>query len=397
MGLVAPEVRRPMRANRERRATKAATEGKTSIEGEGREEDAPDAAEACSREALAKCTHPRVAGHTLCIMTPTPPSGDAATSANSEAVYLLAYFRQIYGERVEVSATGTTHVVSLTDQAMAIERLHLAWSRDGRHWTALNDNQPVLPSVWVRDPFVQRSPDGWFHLVGTGGGSRRGCVYTRSRDLMSWEPLRSLPLMESVAECNNVWAPEWFYDASRGDYLLHWSSSFADEGWKESRLWCCRTRDFQTFSAPQVLFAPPYSVIDGVLLQHESTAYLFHKEEEFGALKGERRAIRLATSDNLEGPYTLHDGPLNRSAHGGQIVPLITEGPAIMPDPQAAYGEGWLLLYDFCMGNDYGVSRSTNLYDWSVEPDVAFPPNARHGSVFTVTGEEFARLQGMGW
>jgi hypothetical protein len=35
-----------------------------------------------------------------------------------------------------------------------------------------------------------------------------------------------------------------------------------------------------------------------------------------------------------------------------------------MLDPQG----GWLLLYDFCMGNDYGVSRSPDLLAWSVEP-----------------------------
>ncbi|MBV9470912.1 MAG: glycoside hydrolase family 43 protein [Abitibacteriaceae bacterium] len=307
-----------------------------------------------------------------------------------DGLYALAYFRQIYGGQVEVNEAGETHTVTLTNEPLAVESLHLAWSRDGRHWTALNDNQPVLPNVWLRDPFINRGADGWFHLLATGGESARDCLYLRSRDLLNWDEPQSLPLMESVPQANNVWAPEWFFDAQCGEYFLLWSSSFEDAGWKNSRLWCCYTSDFQTFSKPSVLFEPPYSVIDGTLLLHNGTYYLFHKEEEFGASKGERRAIRLATSPSIEGPYTLHSGPLNEGAHGGQIVPVITEGPAVMPDPQS---DGWLLLYDFCMGNDYGISYSPDLWQWREESDVSFPPNARHGSAFAITEDELMGLQ----
>ena len=317
-------------------------------------------------------------------------SHSAPIGVLNDTRYVLAYFRQIYGGRVEITEGGEAHVVPLAEAAMEVEALHLAWSLDGRHWSALNNNDPILPRVWMRDPFIQQGPDGWFHLLATGGQGPRSCLYLRSRDLVRWEEARSLPLMESVPQANNVWAPEWFYDAPRGEYFLLWSSSFADAGWKQSRLWCCRTRDFQTFSHPQVLFEPPYSVIDGTLLLHEGTYFLFHKEEEFGAQRGERRAIRLATSDSIEGPYTVHDGPLNRAESGGQIVPVITEGPSVMPDP---LGQGWLLLYDFCMGNDYGVSRSPDLWQWSEEADVSFPPSARHGSVFSITSDQLAQLQ----
>jgi hypothetical protein len=304
---------------------------------------------------------------------------------------LLAYFRQIYGERVEVNAAGETETVTLTDAPLAVEALHLAWSADGRHWTALNGNRPILPGVWMRDPFVNRGPDGFFHLVATGGETQRDCLHLRSRDLIHWDSPRSLPLMAGIGEAKNVWAPEWFFDAAAGDYFLHWSSSLADAGWKNSRLWSCRTRDWVTFTPAEVLFEPPYSVIDGTLRAHDGTFYLFHKEEEFGARRGERRAIRLASAPALEGPYTLFDGPLNRGAHGGQIVPIITEGPAVMPDP--LHPGDWLMLYDFCMSNEYGVSRSPDLREWEIEDDVEFPANARHGSVFPVAAAALERLQ----
>jgi len=112
-----------------------------------------------------------------------------------------------------------------------------------------------------------------------------------------------------------------------------------------------RTRDWQTFAPAKLLFAPPYSVIDGTIMERSGVYYLFHKEEEFGAKVGERRAIRVATAQHVEGAYEIYSGPLN----GGQIAPVITEGPSVMPDPVKP---GWLLLYDYCMGNDYGVSSS---------------------------------------
>lgn len=127
-------------------------------------------------------------------------------------------------------------------------------------------------------------------------------------------------------------------------------------------------------------------MIDGTLVELRGTYYLFHKEEEFSPRTGERRAIRVATSEGLEGPYRVHEGPLNK----GQIVPVITEGPAIMPDPLKP---GWLLLYDFCTSNDYGVSSSPDLVRWSIEPALSMPPDARHGSVSRLTSAEAAVLR----
>ena len=307
----------------------------------------------------------------------------------NNSIWILAYFCQHYEGRVEIDAQGHEHLVPLR-QAMEREYLHLAYSHDGRHFKALNNNRPTWPTRWMRDPFVNRGADGKFHLLATGprddDGVQRSCIYAVSDDLLSWQT-RQLPLMQSVPEARNVWAPEWFYDAPNEEYLLIWSSSFGDVGWKESRLWSCRTRDWQQFSPPRVHFEPPYSVIDGTLIERDGTYYLFHKEEEFGAHKGERRAIRLATAPSPDGPWTITGG-----SHDGAIVPTITEGPALLPDPQ---GTGWLLLYDFCATDDYGISHSTDLRHWSeLPPDqIAFPLGARHGSVFAVSQAEFATLQ----
>lgn len=309
---------------------------------------------------------------------------------------MLAYFRQRYGSRVEIDSDGEIQNIPLKEP-MEVEQLHLALSDDGRHWTALNGNLPIWEQR-LRDPFVKRAPDGRWHLLGTGraanskrGGERPLCLHAVSEDLIHWKNTESLPLMKGIRDADgrpsrNIWAPEWFFDDTTGDYLLIWSSSFEDAGWKKSRLWFSRTRDWKSFTPAEVIFDPPYSVIDGSLLKQDETYYLFHKEEEFGAKTGERRAIRVAISKTLTGPYEIQEGHLNK----GQIVPTITEGCAVMPDPKQA---GWLLLYDYCMTNRYGASSSKNLLDWQVEDDVRFPPDARHGSVSKLTEDEAKALQ----
>lgn len=332
----------------------------------------------------------------------TPPGvasmrSNDAKEDSAEECWLLAYFRQRYEGRVEIDADGTARQVPLPNP-MREERLHFALSTNGRQWTPLNGNRPVWDQ-WLRDPFIARGVDGRWHLLATGGrpigpkGTNQGpaCLHATSSDLLKWEGVQSLWLMSDARDENgrmarNIWAPEWFLDHATGDIVVFWSSSFEDAGWKQSRLWMSRTRDWRSFTPAKVMFNPPYSVIDGTLLMHEGTYYLFHKEEEFSPRTGERRAIRVATADKLEGPYRIHEGPLNN----GQIVPVITEGPAVMPDPKRP---GWLLLYDYCMSNDYGVSASTNLLNWSVEPSTSMPPDARHGSVSRLTAAEAALLR----
>lgn len=329
---------------------------------------------------------------------------DAAKSAanppavsSEKPVWVLAYFRQRYEGRVEIDANGQTRTVPLPNP-MKEEQLHLALSEDGRHWVPLQGNRPVWKQ-WLRDPFVGRGADGRWHLTATGGGPgpRPGreagptCLYATSKDLIHWQDARSLTPMRGVTDetgrpARNIWAPEWIVDPASGDYVMVWSSSFEDAGWKRSRLWLARTKDWRTFTPAKALFAPPYSVIDGTLLNCDGTWFLFHKEEEFGATTGERRAIRLATAKRLEGPYTIFEGPLNQ----GQIVPVITEGPSVMLDPLKP---GWLLLYDYCMTNGYGVSTSPDLTHWAIEEATSLPPDARHGSVARVTAAEAAALR----
>lgn len=319
-------------------------------------------------------------------------------SAQSKDVWMLTYFRQRYPTRIEIDAQGKTVEVPLPNP-MLVALLHIALSTDGRHWTPLNNNKPIWGQQ-MRDQFIHKGPDGLWRLVATGGGKDApdrkhfgpSCIYATSNDLIHWQFEKYLPLMKDVRSdsgtmAKNIWAPEYFYDETTKEYTLLWSSSFKSEGWQESRLWYCKTSDWKTFTPAKVLFAPSYSVIDGTLIKHGDTYYLFHKEEEFGVKTGERRGIRVAISKNLEGPYTVYQGALNN----GQIAPTITEGPSVTPDPMNP--KGWLLYYDYPMADEYGISSSTDLFHWTIEKDVLLPPDARHGSLSKLTPAEAKALQ----
>lgn len=313
-----------------------------------------------------------------------------------DSVWMLTYFRQRYPTRIEINAKGETIEVPLPNP-MLDATLHIALSNDGRHWTAINDNKPIWDQ-FMRDQYIHRGADGLWRLIATGGGdgseNRKqfgpSITYATSKDLITWKLEKYIHLMKDVKDesnqlVRNIWAPEFYYDETTKEYTIFWSSSFKDAGWKESRLWYCKTKDWENFSPAEVMFAPPYSVIDGTLIKHKDIYYLFHKEEEFGVKTGERRAIRVATSKNVEGPYKNFEGPLNK----GQIVPTITEGPSVMKDPTK---KGWLLLYDYPMVDQYGISSSSDLFNWKIEKNVSMPDDARHGSISKLTAAEAKAL-----
>ena len=311
----------------------------------------------------------------------------------SDSVWMLTYFRQRYPTRIEINAKGETIEVPLANP-MLVAQLHIALSTDGRHWKALNDNKPIW-NQFMRDQFIHRGADGLWKLIATGGGPEKhlgpSATYATSKDLINWTFNKYLYLMKDVKDesgglVKNIWAPEFFYDEATKEYTIFWSSTFKDAGWKESRLWYSKTTDWKNFSPAKVMFAPPYSVIDGTLIKNTGVYYLFHKEEEFGVKTGERRGIRVATAKHIEGPYKNFEGALNR----GQIAPTITEGPSVMKDPLK---KGWLLLYDYPMVDKYGISSSADLFNWRLEKDVSMPDDARHGSVSKLTGAEAQALQ----
>ncbi|MEW6234917.1 MAG: glycoside hydrolase family 43 protein [Candidatus Omnitrophota bacterium] len=283
----------------------------------------------------------------------------AAGSVADDSVFLMSYFRT------------------------ADESLYMAYSFDGCDWTAFNDEKPLLRAEIgnksVRDPFIRRGLDGAFYFVCTNSWKSSMILAARSKDLIHWEEQRLLPVMEGVKTVHNCWAPEFFYDDKEGSFLIYWSSVTEENN--HQRIWSCRTKDFKTISPPRMLFDPGYTVIDATIEFFNGAYYMIYKDERGENKHGtDNKAMRLAVSGNLDGPY---------QPQGGLITPHLTEGPALF-----RAGGKWLLFYDCFMDDRWGAEESDDLQNWTnADAKVKFPPQPRHGSVFTVTRKQFEALR----
>jgi hypothetical protein len=206
-----------------------------------------------------------------------------------------------------------------------------------------------------------------------------GILHVRSPDLVDWEPWAVLPVMAGVPGTHCAWAPEFFWDAGRGAYLVFWSSaSELDPGYK--RIWYAETVDFRRFTPPAVLFDPGHSVIDATLVEHRDAFYLVYKDE-----RGENRhgtdfkAICVAVGATPAGPFT---------PEACLVTPPLTEGPTVF-----RAGDRWLLLYDFFLDRRWGASESSDLIHWEPLGDLVVPEGARHGTVFPVACDVWENLR----
>ena len=61
-----------------------------------------------------------------------------------------------------------------------------------------------------------------------------------SENLVHWSAQRLAPLGNENFGC--LWAPDAFYDPEREDYVLHWSSTHASNGFGNMGIWYTRTK-----------------------------------------------------------------------------------------------------------------------------------------------------------
>ena len=157
--------------------------------------------------------------------------------------------------------------VHFTGEAPESEQVYFAVSRDGLHFTDLNGDKPILVSKegekGVRDPFIIRTVEGGFVIIGTDlriangkgwgtaqyEGSRKLVVF-RSDDLRNWSEGRLVEVGIPSAGC--VWAPEAVFSKERGEYFVFWASMVKEENDKspKQRIYASWTKDFEVFSAP---------------------------------------------------------------------------------------------------------------------------------------------------
>jgi len=256
-----------------------------------------------------------------------------------------------------------------------------ALSADGYHFKPLNGGRPWIgiehPDELIRDPFLTRGPDGQFHMVWTWGWRGQSIGYAHSADLVHWSDQREIPLMAGIPGTNNTWAPETYWDETRSQWLLIWSSAVAGRQ-QGNRIYGAWTRDFQTFSTPELFFDPGYAAIDATMIRARGRFYMVFKDERQEPL---HRYLRIADSPSIGGPWSNISEAISESW---------SEGPSI-----AQLGEEYVVYYDHYRDpRRYEAVRSADLKHWTpINGETSFPESCKHGSFLKITEQERLRLE----
>ncbi|KRE69627.1 glycoside hydrolase family 43 protein [Paenibacillus sp. Soil750] len=289
------------------------------------------------------------------------------------------------------------------------EQVYFALSTDGFNWEQVNGGQPVLWSEkgdkGVRDHTIVRTKYGKFYIIATDlslanhfdgkykgkwenivrGGSKYLSLW-ESDDLLNWSEQRMIELGDE--DFGFLWAPEVFHDLMEEDYVIHWTSALASNHFEQKSIYYSRTKDFESFTKPQLLYRKEDSgVIDSALYEENGKYYRFVKSED------NPKGIIMQKGTSLLGEYETVD------AFSGEMAKL---GSSTYEAPTAyklSNGK-WCLMLDF-----FGVEGEGQGYVPFVTDDIesglfirsdesfSFPYRFKHGTVLSITMEEYSRIK----
>ncbi|WP_405578611.1 family 43 glycosylhydrolase [Streptomyces sp. NBC_01092] len=289
------------------------------------------------------------------------------------------------------------------------EQLYAALSKgnDPLRWRELNDGKPVLTSTLgekgLRDPFIIRSPEGdKFYQIATdlriyGNGDWDAAQRTGSRSIMVWESTDLVHWTDqrlvkiSPDSAGNTWAPEAFYDAKLGQYVVFWASKLYDNeahsGDTYNRMMYATTRDFHTFSEPKVWIDRGYSVIDSTVIQHDGTYFRLSKDERNNSSSTPNSKFIFEEKSDA-----LLDPSWDAVAEGiGKGAMNAAEGPLVF---KSNTEDKWYAFLDEFGGRGYLPFETTDLASGTWTPSTGYdlPAKPRHGTVLPVTQAEYDRL-----
>ncbi len=285
----------------------------------------------------------------------------SSIAADTNSVFLFSFFREPNGQG----------------------GLQLATSADGLKWTEIKSSsgsgflKPEVGGKLMRDTSLALGPDGMFHMVWTTSWGRPPVFgYAESKDLIHWSEQRAIPVMEDAPDCKNVWAPELFYDAKRGEWIVFWASTIPgkfpeteNSGDNNHRIYCVTTKDFQTFSQTKLFYDGGFNAIDAMILPAKGKFYLVVKDETKNPVK---KDLHLAVANDPQGPF-------------GKVGPTLTtnwvEGPTALD-----IGGAFYIYFDhYGSPKYYGAVKSSDLEHWQdISAQVSFPKGIRHGTALQV-------------
>jgi hypothetical protein len=269
--------------------------------------------------------------------------------------------------------------------------LHLAYSKDGLNFTALNNDKSFLTPVvgiskLMRDPCIIQTDDGTFHMVWTAGWTERGIGYSSSKDLINWTEQQYFKVMEKEPSARNCWAPEITYDKKNKQFLIIWATTIpgrfpeteksGDTDYNH-RIYSVTTKDFKTFSETKLFYDKGFNVIDATINTNGKKYVMFVKDE---TRTPPQKNIRVTTSSSLYGPYSSPSEPITGK--------YWAEGPTA-----TKIKDTWYLYFDKYSEKKMGLVRSKDLITWEDSSDkISFPDGMRHGTVFQVSKKFLSAL-----
>lgn len=269
--------------------------------------------------------------------------------------------------------------------------LHLAYSRDGLKWEALNNDRSFLaPAVGkdklMRDPHVLLGPDNLYHLVWTSSWTEAVLGHATSKDLIHWSEQQAIaPFKDAtfLKDVQNVWAPETIYDAEQRQFTIFWSTTIKGrfpatqtngEKGRNHRIYATKTKDFKTFTPAELFYDDNFNVIDATIVRarlKDGPRYVLIVKDET-VLPVAKKNLRIATSARAAGPYSSASAPITGD--------YWAEGPSAIK-----IGERWFVYFDKYRDHRYGAVASTDLQNWAdISAQVSFPAGARHGTACEV-------------
>jgi signal transduction histidine kinase len=260
--------------------------------------------------------------------------------------------------------------------------LHLDYSLNGYRWDELNGGHSVLAAEVgdkiIRDPSLILAPDGLFHLVWTAGWSGNYIGYASSPDLIHWSKQVAIPVMGDFPGALNCWAPEIFWEADKGDFLIFWASTVAksSEGKRgqanNNRIYYTTTKDFQTFAPTKLLYDPGYSIVDAMLLAVNERYYLIFQDTLVNHL-------RMAVGEKATGPF----GP-----PGSTFEADYAEGPMAFQ-----LGNQVVIGYHLIAQSRSGAVRTSDMVHWEdISAGIFLPLASGPGEILEVAGEKLNPL-----
>ncbi|MBQ4626107.1 MAG: glycoside hydrolase family 43 protein [Clostridia bacterium] len=288
------------------------------------------------------------------------------------------------------------------------EQVYFALSKDGLNWKQVNGGKPVLTSTigekGCRDIEIVRLKEGGFVVLTTdlsiayrmdenfqvnwkevnSTGSKCLCMW-KSDDLINFSQQKRIYFGRDDFGC--LWAPEVIYDESNDEYMIHWGSTVKEDNYTHMSIYCCTTKDFETFSEPKLFFTKDNEILDTHIKKFGDTYHMFYKNAECPPMNMH------ATSKNLYGPYE-HDKAFE-DYMASLEKPGSYEGATtlVLPDGR------WCLMLDFfgCekakMGYVPFVSEKPGNSSFArAKDEFSFPYGFKHGGIVEISDEEYKKI-----